>query len=79
MIIRICCKVASERLNLNNTVQAERSAVTDNQCAVSVSERRDNVQMSVVDNSFFKLLSTPQAKVSNTIVNFYGKIECAIG
>ena len=79
MIVRICRKVASKRLNLNNTVQAERSAVTDNQRTVSVSERRDIVQMSVVDNSFFKLLSTPQAKVSNTIANFYGKIECSIG
>lgn len=79
MIIRICRKEASEWHNLNNTVQAECSAVTDNQYAVSVSERRDIVQMSVVDNSFFKLLSTPQAKVSNTIVNFYGKIEYAIG
>ena len=52
MLSRICCKVASERLNLNNTVQAERSVVADNQYAVSVSERRDNVQMSTADNSF---------------------------
>ena len=60
MLSRICRKVASERLNLNNTVQAERSAVTDNQYAVSVSERRDIVQMSVVDNSFFRSLSIPR-------------------
>ena len=52
MIIHICCKVASKRLNLNNTVQAERSAVTDNQRTVNISERRDNVQMSTADNSF---------------------------
>ena len=41
MIILICHKEASERLNLSNTVQAKRSAVTDEQPVACVSERRD--------------------------------------
>ena len=39
--LRLWLKKASERLNLNNTVQAKRSAVTDSQHLAGVSERRD--------------------------------------
>ena len=49
MIIRICHKKASERLNLNNTVQAKRSAVNDNRHLVCVSERRDIVYMPIAE------------------------------
>ena len=38
---KVMVKKASERLNLNNTVQAERSAVTDSQHLAGVSKRRD--------------------------------------
>ena len=50
MIIRICRKEASERLNINNTVQAERSAVTDSQHLGCVSERRDLAYVPIADN-----------------------------
>ena len=50
MIIRICRKEASERLNINNTVQAERSAVTDSQHIGCVSERRDLAYVPIADN-----------------------------
>ena len=49
MIIRICRKEAS-RLNINNTVQAERSAVTDSQHLGCVSERRDLAYVPIADN-----------------------------
>ena len=50
MIIRICRKEASKRLNINNTVQAERSAVTDSQHLGCVSERRDLAYVPIADN-----------------------------
>ena len=50
MIIRICRKEASKRLNINNTVQAERSAVTDSQHIGCVSERRDLAYVPIADN-----------------------------
>ena len=49
MIIRTWHYEASERLNLNNTVQAKRSAVNDNRHLVCVSERRNIVYMSIVE------------------------------
>ena len=49
MIIRICRREASERLNLNNTVQAKRSAVNDNRHLVCVSERRDIAYMPIAE------------------------------
>ena len=48
--IRICNKEASERLNLNNTVQAKRSAVTENQHLTCVSKRRDFAYVPNADN-----------------------------
>ena len=51
MIIRICRKEASKRLNINNTVQAERSAVTDSQHIRCVSERRDLAYVPIADNN----------------------------
>ena len=50
MIIRTCHYEAPVRLNLNNTVQAKRSAVNDNQHTACVSERRDIVYMSICGN-----------------------------
>ena len=50
MIIRICRKEASERLNLNNPIQAQRSAVTDSQHLGCVSERRDLAYVPIADN-----------------------------
>jgi len=44
------CPKASERLNLNNTVQAKRSAVVENLHTASVSERRDIVHTPIADN-----------------------------
>ena len=65
MIIRICRKEASKRLNINNTVKkvqwtfdseaenlAERSAVTDSQHIGCVSERRDLAYVPIADNHF---------------------------
>ena len=52
MIIRICRKEASKRLNNNNTVQAERSAVTDSQHIGCVSERRDLAYVPIADNHY---------------------------
>ncbi len=52
MIVRICRKEASERLNLNNTVQAKRSAVIDNQHLVCVSERRDIVYLPIANKHY---------------------------
>ena len=49
-------KEASERLNLSNTVQAKRSAVTDNQHLVSVSERRDISYVPIADVHYTVLL-----------------------
>lgn len=49
MIIHICHKEASVMLNLNNTVQAKRSAVTDNQHLVCISERRDLSYVPIAD------------------------------
>ena len=49
MIIRTCRREASERLNLNNTVQAKRSAVNDNRRLVCVSERRDIAYMPIAE------------------------------
>ena len=49
MIIRTCHLEASERLNLNNTVQAKRSAVNDNRHLVCVSERRDIVYTPIAE------------------------------
>ena len=43
-------KEASERHNLNNTVQAKRSAVTDNQHTACVSERRDLAYVPTAEN-----------------------------
>ena len=56
MIILICHKEASERLNLSNTVQAKRSAVTDSQHLVSVSERRDISYVPIADVHYTVLL-----------------------
>ena len=50
MNMRICHKEASERLNLNDTVQAKRSAVTENQHLTCVSGRRDLAYVPNADN-----------------------------
>ena len=68
MIIRICRKEASKRLNINNTVKkvqwtfdseaenlAERSAVTDSQHIGCVSERRDLAYVPIADNHYGKI------------------------
>ena len=52
--IRICFIEASERLDINNTVQARRSAVADTQHLACVSERCDLVYMPIADNHLFK-------------------------
>jgi len=49
---RICHKDASERLIFNNTVQAKRSAVIDNQLFACVSERYDLAYVPIADNLF---------------------------
>ena len=41
MIIGICLKEASGRLNYNNTLQVKHCAVTDNQHLACVLERRN--------------------------------------
>jgi len=58
MIIRICRKEASKRLNINNTVQAERSAVTDSQHIECVSERRDLAYVPLADNHSSQIVMT---------------------
>jgi len=67
MIIRISHKEASERLNLNNTVQAKRSAVTENLHTTGVSERRDIVRIPIADSHFFvhSLVQTDMAAPYN--------------
>ena len=62
------CKEASERLNLNNTVQAKRSAVTDNQHLACVSERRDLAYLPIADNH---LLFRPFGRAA-----WHGVIHC---
>jgi len=67
MIIRICRKEASKRLNINNTVKkvlwtfdreaenfAERSAVPDSHHIGCVSERRDLAYVPIADNPFIQ-------------------------
>ena len=65
MIIHICHKEASERLNLNNTVQAKRSAVTDNQHLVCILERCDLAYVPIADkiNSLCKDFVTSEKLV----------------
>ena len=53
MIIRSYRQKASERPDFNNTVQAKRSAVTENLHTTGVSERRDIVRMPIADSHFF--------------------------
>jgi len=69
MIIRICRKEASKRLNINNTVQAERSAVTDSQHIGCVSERRDLAYVPIADNH--KLLMGVQPLIWQLIPFLY--------
>ena len=70
MIIRICRKEASERLNNNNTVQAERSAVTDSQHLGCVSERRDLAYVPIADNHISVFLSASCPHPCLVVVRF---------
>ena len=67
-------KQASERLNLNNTVQAKRSAVTDNQPIACVSERRDLAYVPIADNHIIErewpLMSVNRHKCQTNATNY---------
>ena len=67
-------KQASERLNLNNTVQAKRSAVTDKRRSISVSERRDLAYVPIADNHIIErewpLMSVNRHKCQTNATNY---------
>ena len=74
-------KEASERLNLNNTVQAKRSAVTDNQHTACVSERRDLSYVPIADNPNLQDLQDfcPQGKAFIKFTRFTRSLPAGQG
>ena len=78
--IRICFIEASERLDINNTVQARRSAVADNQHLACVSERCDLAYMPIADNHLFLKCKDTQIFRENVFLprKFYAISICRL-